>query len=179
MHAELEALDASVPGRCGVVDLIEMRAGRGHPRQCRGAREVHRSRIRSTMPRRRHGDVAQLARAPALQAGGRGFESHRLHQCPCGFPGRVGVARPHGSCPLRALDELVGSADRLTCPLTPSGAQRGRSVEPVCRRSWKRSPAQAGGFERRGATSRRRKLLRRIGPPSAAGNTSPLGPDSA
>ena len=25
------------------------------------------------------GDVAQLARAPALQAGGRGFESHRLH----------------------------------------------------------------------------------------------------
>jgi hypothetical protein len=26
-----------------------------------------------------HGDVAQLARAPALQAGGRGFESHRLH----------------------------------------------------------------------------------------------------
>ena len=26
------------------------------------------------------GDVAQLARAPALQAGGRGFESHRLHQ---------------------------------------------------------------------------------------------------
>ena len=28
---------------------------------------------------RSHGDVAQLARAPALQAGGRGFESHRLH----------------------------------------------------------------------------------------------------
>ena len=28
----------------------------------------------------RRGDVAQLARAPALQAGGRGFESHRLHQ---------------------------------------------------------------------------------------------------
>ena len=28
---------------------------------------------------RRLGDVAQLARAPALQAGGRGFESHRLH----------------------------------------------------------------------------------------------------
>ncbi len=26
-----------------------------------------------------YGDVAQLARAPALQAGGRGFESHRLH----------------------------------------------------------------------------------------------------
>ena len=26
------------------------------------------------------GDVAQLARAPALQAGGRGFESHRLHK---------------------------------------------------------------------------------------------------
>ncbi len=25
------------------------------------------------------GDVAQSARAPALQAGGRGFESHRLH----------------------------------------------------------------------------------------------------
>lgn len=25
------------------------------------------------------GGVAQLARAPALQAGGRGFESHRLH----------------------------------------------------------------------------------------------------
>ena len=30
---------------------------------------------------RAHGDVAQLARAPALQAGGRGFESHRLHHC--------------------------------------------------------------------------------------------------
>ena len=28
----------------------------------------------------RLGDVAQLARAPALQAGGRGFESHRLHR---------------------------------------------------------------------------------------------------
>jgi hypothetical protein len=27
------------------------------------------------------GDVAQLARAPALQAGGRGFESHHLHHC--------------------------------------------------------------------------------------------------
>ena len=26
-----------------------------------------------------YGDVAQLARAPALQAGGRGFDSHRLH----------------------------------------------------------------------------------------------------
>ena len=31
-------------------------------------------------PVRGRGDVAQLARAPALQAGGRGFESHRLHQ---------------------------------------------------------------------------------------------------
>ena len=31
-----------------------------------------------------YGDVAQLARAPALQAGGRGFESHRLHQYPSG-----------------------------------------------------------------------------------------------
>ena len=29
------------------------------------------------------GDVAQLARAPALQAGGRGFESHRLHHLSC------------------------------------------------------------------------------------------------
>ena len=27
------------------------------------------------------GGVAQLARAPALQAGSRGFESHRLHRC--------------------------------------------------------------------------------------------------
>ena len=31
------------------------------------------------MKRLDFGDVAQLARAPALQAGGRGFESHRLH----------------------------------------------------------------------------------------------------
>ena len=30
-----------------------------------------------------YGDVAQLARAPALQAGGRGFESHRLHSLAC------------------------------------------------------------------------------------------------
>src|SRR5205814_4194085 len=39
--------------------------------------------IESTRNRRspaKLGDVAQLARAPALQAGGRGFESHRLHQ---------------------------------------------------------------------------------------------------
>src|SRR5205814_642700 len=39
--------------------------------------------IESTPNRRspaKLGDVAQLARAPALQAGGRGFESHRLHQ---------------------------------------------------------------------------------------------------
>ena len=33
-----------------------------------------------SLPCRGRGDVAQLARAPALQAGGRGFESHRLHQ---------------------------------------------------------------------------------------------------
>ena len=33
------------------------------------------------------GDVAQLARAPALQAGGRGFDSHRLH---------FSMARPFG-----------------------------------------------------------------------------------
>jgi hypothetical protein len=31
-------------------------------------------------PTNRHGDVAQLARAPALQAGGHGFESRHLHQ---------------------------------------------------------------------------------------------------
>ena len=29
-----------------------------------------------------NGDVAQLVRAPALQAGGRGFESHLLHHFP-------------------------------------------------------------------------------------------------
>src|SRR4051812_5135868 len=38
------------------------------------------SSSRAAVPWRRPGDVAQLARAPALQAGGRGFESHRLHQ---------------------------------------------------------------------------------------------------
>ena len=27
------------------------------------------------------GELAQLARAPALHAGGRGFESHILHHC--------------------------------------------------------------------------------------------------
>ena len=36
------------------------------------------------------GDVAQLARAPALQAGGRGFESHHLHHCDVpDFGGRI------------------------------------------------------------------------------------------
>ena len=35
------------------------------------------------------GDVAQLARAPALQAGGRGFESHRLHPTRTGIPGHA------------------------------------------------------------------------------------------
>ena len=29
---------------------------------------------------RQNGDLAQLARAPALQAGGRGFEAHILHK---------------------------------------------------------------------------------------------------
>src|SRR3954453_20464062 len=43
----------------------------------------------------RFGDVAQLARAPALQAGGRGFESHRLHHENAGPIGTLG--------PLRAL----------------------------------------------------------------------------
>ena len=38
------------------------------------------------------GDVAQLARAPALQAGSRGFESHRLHREP-----QVRVDRRSGS----------------------------------------------------------------------------------
>src|SRR3954451_13955199 len=37
------------------------------------------SSSRAALPWWRPGDVAQLARAPALQAGGRGFESHRLH----------------------------------------------------------------------------------------------------
>ena len=38
-------------------------------------------RYRGAVPFGEHpfGDVAQLARAPALQAGGRGFDSHRLH----------------------------------------------------------------------------------------------------
>ena len=47
------------------------------------------------------GDVAQLARAPALQAGGRGFDSHRLHhEMPAGqvFP-RLKLRSP---CHIRA-----------------------------------------------------------------------------
>ncbi len=36
------------------------------------------------------GAVAQLARAPALQAGGRGFESHQLHER---IPGQRGCLR--------------------------------------------------------------------------------------
>ena len=38
------------------------------------------------------GDVAQLGRAPALQAGGRGFESHRLHRDRNGPHRRSGYA---------------------------------------------------------------------------------------
>ena len=36
--------------------------------------------VRARLQWASRGDVAQLARAPALQAGGRGFESHRLHR---------------------------------------------------------------------------------------------------
>jgi hypothetical protein len=47
------------------------------PRSVSGSMHVAvAGRYRGVAPR---GDVAQLARAPALQAGGRGFESHRLH----------------------------------------------------------------------------------------------------
>ena len=47
----------------------------------RGRQVANVAEERSSAPLRwlAPGDVAQLARAPALQAGGRGFESHRLH----------------------------------------------------------------------------------------------------
>ena len=38
-----------------------------------------------------HGGIAQLIRAPALQAGGPGFESLCLHQYFCRTPMRVGT----------------------------------------------------------------------------------------
>jgi methyltransferase (TIGR00027 family) len=44
------------------------------------ARELRSQRWRPSATMNVSGDVAQLARAPALQAGGRGFESHRLHR---------------------------------------------------------------------------------------------------
>src|SRR5262249_2583030 len=54
---------------------------RGRPLPRRSRRRPRRAACRGSRPRaERAGDVAQLARAPALQAGGRGFESHRLHQ---------------------------------------------------------------------------------------------------
>ena len=58
-----------------------------------GDKPITLARLRCGDP---FGDVAQLARAPALQAGGRGFESHRLHRQ---LPGHRG-----------AVDSLVGLA---------------------------------------------------------------------
>jgi hypothetical protein len=45
-------------------------------------------------PYRFSGDVAQLARAPRLQRGGRGFEPHRLHIWVCESLGSNGFDRP-------------------------------------------------------------------------------------
>src|SRR5690242_11002603 len=60
----------------------------------------------------RSGDVAQLARAPALQAGGRGFESHRLHrESPVRVPGRQ--PRATGSRQLGLFDADVRAVRRL------------------------------------------------------------------
>ncbi len=83
LPAELQTLDATVPRRGDVADLVEVGAGVSH------ALSVAEQKRLVVLPLRWTplGDVAQLARAPALQAGGRGFESHRLHECPCGIPG--------------------------------------------------------------------------------------------
>jgi hypothetical protein len=54
-------------------------------------------RRRRAVPSDSLGDVAQLARAPALQAGGRGFESHRLHHVVAGH----GAARASWRRPWR------------------------------------------------------------------------------
>ena len=89
-----------------------------------------------------HGDVAQLARAPALQAGGRGFESHRLHHSAAGqrlaplaggqrrsscHPRATSVSRatpvPVSASPSRPVVESLG----------PCGVGPGHSLTPTSR----------------------------------------------
>ena len=54
-----------------------------------------------------HGPLAQLARAPALQAGGRGFESHKVHHIKT--PTSVGVFM----CPSKLRNGAKGDYKRL------------------------------------------------------------------
>src|SRR6266496_2100700 len=69
-------------------------------------------------------------------------------------------------CPIRAIRSLV---------VAPAAAAR---VAALWRRSWKRRPSTPTAFVA-GSQTRRRKLLRRIHPPSAAGKTRPAAPGSA
>ena len=71
----------------------------------------------------RSGAVAQLARAPALQAGGRGFDSHQLHSVSpvhVGSPAVMWVLGPSVATNLRAegAPRPLGSAGRTIAWVT-------------------------------------------------------------
>ena len=71
-----------------------------------------------------NGPLAQVARAPALHAGGRGFEFHRVHRGPSWYgstPSFTVVVTNTGSTPVRSFgggDEMGKHPDTIPCGLT-------------------------------------------------------------
>jgi integrase len=91
----------------------------------------------------KHGDVAQLARAPALQAGGRGFESHRLHpiyQVCEACEDRAKPLRIGGAILLATLDR--DDVARWIDDLAAGGRLSKRSVQ-ICRTVLRAALAEA------------------------------------
>ena len=91
------------------------------------------------------GDVAQLARAPALHAGGRGFESHRLHSSfvfELGHAEDVVEGRPvllvaepavlHvEALEHRRVELLAGAVGRLGVGVGAAGGEGGRQLQDL------------------------------------------------
>ena len=112
------------------------------------------------------GGLAQLARAPALQAGGRGFEPHILHQ---GGPRR---------CPARFFDRIGRKADtkrkrndrkaRLGGAGASPDSREREASEGVRRMPWlPEAKKDAAGRERpRGGASSPRSAGVRMGQPA-------------
>ncbi len=113
----------------------------------RGTPKVAGSRPAGSTTRRGRSSVG---RAPHLQCGGRGFDSHRFHQAmssSCasgGVPGSAGVRDTAGEA-LHSAPFLAQPAQRAIGRRVSWGPQRSGSAAPSCRCA--KVPTPWGGFD--------------------------------